>query len=71
MRLKVETETRVTGSGESCPVREDCDELARYSSCELLNIPGDLVIKKVIKSDEDEDTRSFYKRMMGSDTNNS
>lgn len=37
----------------------------------MLNIPGDLVIKKVIKSDEEEDTRSFYKRMAGNDVNNS
>ena len=69
--LKFETETTITGSCENCPLREDCEQLTQYTICELLNIPGDLVIKKVIKSDEDEDTRSFYKRMMGSDTNNS
>ena len=69
--LKFETETTITGSYENCPLREDCDQLTQYTICELLNIPGDLVIKKVIKSDEDEDTRSFYKRMMGSEANNS
>ena len=69
--LKFETETTITGSCENCPLREDCDQLTQYTICELLNIPGDLVIKKVIKSDEDEYTRSFYKRMMGSDINNS
>lgn len=67
--LKFETETTITGSCENCPLREDCDQLTQYTICELLNIPGDLVIKKVIKSDED--TRNFYKRMMGSDSNNS
>ena len=67
--LKFETETTITGSCENCPLREDCDQLTQYTICELLNIPGDLVIKKVIKSDED--TRTFYKRMMGSDSNNS
>ena len=69
--LKFETETTITGSCENCPLREDCDQLTQYTICELLNIPGDLVIKKVIKSDEEEDTRSFYKRMMESDANNS
>ena len=67
--LKFETETTITGSCENCPLREDCDQLTQYTICELLNIPGDLVIKKVIKSDED--TRNFYKRMMRSDANNS
>lgn len=67
--LKFETETTITGSCENCPLREDCDQLTQYTICELLNIPGDLVIKKVIKSDED--TRNFYKRMMRSDSNNS
>lgn len=67
--LKFETETTITGSCENCSLREDCDQLTQYTICELLNIPGDLVIKKVIKSDED--TRNFYKRMMGSDSNNS
>lgn len=67
--LKFETETTITGSCENCPLREDCDQLTQYTICELLNIPGNLVIKKVIKSDED--TRNFYKRMMGSDSNNS
>ena len=67
--LKFETETTITGSCENCPLREDCDQLTQYTICELLNIPGDSVIKKVIKSDED--TRNFYKRMMGSDSNNS
>lgn len=67
--LKFETETTITGSCENCPLREDCDQLTQYTICELLNIPGDLVIKKVIKSDED--TRNFYKRMMGSASNNS
>ena len=67
--LKFETETTITGSCENCPLREDCDQLTQYTICELLNISGDLVIKKVIKSDED--TRTFYKRMMGSDSNNS
>lgn len=51
--LKFETETTITGSCENCPLREDCDQLTQYTICELLNIPGDLVIKKVIKSDED------------------
>ena len=69
--LKFETETTIAGSCENCSLREDCDQLTQYTICELLNIPGDLVIKKVIKSDEEEDTRSFYKRMMGSDANNS
>lgn len=59
--LKFETETTITGSCENCPLREDCDQLTQYNICELLNIPGDLVIKKVIKSDEDEDTRIFIK----------
>lgn len=59
--LKFETETTITGSCENCPLREDCDQLTQYTICELLNIPGDLVIKKVIKSDEDEDTRIFIK----------
>ena len=69
--LKFEKETTITGSCENCPLREDCDQLTQYTICELLNIPGDLVIKKVIKSVEEEDTRSFYRRMMGSDANNS
>lgn len=59
--LKFETETTITGSCANCPLREDCDQLTQYTICELLNIPGDLVIKKVIKSDEDEDTRIFIK----------
>ena len=69
--LKFETETTITGSCKNCPLREDCDQLIQYTICELLNIPGDSVIKKVIKSDEDEDTRSFYRRMSGNDVNNS
>ena len=36
-----------------------------------LYIPGDLVIKKVIETDEEEDSRSFYRRMSGNDVNNS
>ena len=48
--LKFETETTITGSCANCPLREDCDQLTQYTICELLNIPGDLVIKKVIKS---------------------
>ena len=59
--LKFETETTITGSCANCPLREDCDQLTQYTICELLNIPGDLVIKKVIKSDEDEDTRICIK----------
>ena len=59
--LKFETKTTITESCENCPLREDCDQLTQYTICELLNIPGDLVIKKVIKSDEDEDTRIFIK----------
>ena len=69
--LKFETETTITGSCKNCPLREDCDQLTQYTICELLNIPGDLAIKKVIETDEDEDSRSFYRRMSGNDVNNS
>lgn len=64
--LKFETETTMTGSCANCPLREDCDQLTQYTICELLNIPRDLVIKKVIETDE-EDSR----RMAGNDVNNS
>ena len=64
--LKFETETTMTGSCANCPLREDCDQLTQYTICELLNIPRDLVIKKVIETDE-EDSR----RMAGNDANNS
>ena len=64
--LKFETERTITGSCANCPLREDCAQLTQYTICELLNIPGDLVIKKVIETDE-EDSR----RMAGNDVNNS